>query len=238
MRPPGRSRDAINKRFQTNMRRIGAISKALPALAGDEGVRADIRRAAVVFLHATLEDFIRSSLPKQPARFTFNSRSDLVQALHRMRVCPKQVDGLMVPLASLAKRRIQIVHYADLGEAEVEAPAPWTSGDSMVLIHWHLAVASFVYRVRKATGPVSLVEDRAGQNCTNARAKLFEYYNVVAAIPVGLPPDELLQRSEAALRALEDARNALRLEAEMFLDAEGKPLPGAVLGSKGGGKKE
>lgn len=229
MRPPQQSRDAINRRFQTNMRRIGAISNALPALANDDGVRADIIRASVVFLHATLEDFIRSSLPRQPARFTLNSKSDLVQALHRMRVCPKQFDDLMVPLASLAKRRIRIVHYADLGEAEVEAAAPWTSGDSMVLIHWHLAVASFVYRVRKATGPVDLLEERAAQNCTNARAKLFEFADLIASLRVGLPRDQLLERARAAGRALDDALDALKLEAEMFLDADGNPLPGAVL---------
>ncbi|CAA9569876.1 MAG: hypothetical protein AVDCRST_MAG49-3482 [uncultured Thermomicrobiales bacterium] len=238
MHPPVRSRDATMRRFETNMRRIGAISKALPALVGNDGVRADVIRASVVFLHATLEDFIRSSLPKQPARFTFNSRSDLVQALHRMRVCPKQVDDLMVPLASLAKRRIQIVHYADLGETEVEAPAPWTSGDNMVLIHWHLAVASFVYRVRKATGPVGLVEARAGQNCTKARAKLFEFADLTSSLNIGLPRDQILERVEAAGRALDDALGALKLEVEMFLDAEGNPLPDAVLDSDDRGTEE
>lgn len=237
MRPPGRSRDAINKRFQTNMRRIGAISKALPALAGDEGVRADIIRASVVLLHATLEDFIRSSLPKQPASFTFNSRSDLIQALHRMRVGPKRSDDLMVPLTSLAKRRIQIVHYADLGETEVEAPVPWTSGDNMVLIHWHLAVASFVYRVRRVTGPVSLVEDRAGQNCTKARAKLFEFADLISSLSIGLPRGQIVERAEAAGRALDNALGALKLEVEMFLDAGRNPLPGAVPGSKDQGRK-
>ena len=205
MRPPERSRDAINKRFQTNMRRTGAISKAMPALAGDEGVRADILWASVLFLQATLEDFIRRSLPKQPARFTFSSRFDLTQALHRMRVGPKWFDDLMAPLESLAERRIQIVHYADLGETEVEAAAPWTSDDNTLLIHWNLAVAS-VYQARKATGPVSAAEDRAGQNYVNSRAKLFEFADVVASFDAGLPRDQLLQRVEAARRAIECPR--------------------------------
>lgn len=203
------------------MRRIGAISKALPALAGDDGVRADIRRAAVVFLHATFEDFVRSNRPNPTKRWTFDNKHVLAKALRDMGAGPEGFDELMAALDRLAARRQQIVHYADLGEIEVEAAAPWTIGDDVRLLDWHLAVLSFVHRLRKATGAVSAVEDRAGRGCVNARAKVHEFVDMVASLPVGLPPDQLRQRVEAAKRALHDAQEAMRLGVEMFLDAEG-----------------
>jgi hypothetical protein len=238
MRPSSRSRDATVKRFYTNTRRIGAIAKALSALASDEGVRADIMRATVVFLHATLEDFVRSSLPNPTHKLTFSYRSDLIKALGWMRVGPERFGDLMAALAQLAKRRHQIVHHADLGENETETAAPWTIADNTLFIAWNLAVLIFVYRLRKATGPVSVVEDRAGQNYVNARAKLGEFVGTMTSLDVRLPLDQLRQKAEAAQRALDDAQDAMRLEVEMFLDAEGNPLPGAISDSDDQGKKE
>ena len=90
-------RDALDTRFRANMGESGAIAKLLHSdveslkqtdLFRSEGVRADILRAVVVFLHATVEDFIRSHLPRPNKTFTFSSASDIKKVLNRLRSIP------------------------------------------------------------------------------------------------------------------------------------------------------
>ena len=83
-------REALTTRFRTNMGRIGAIAKLLHSdveslkqtgLFRSEGVRADILRAVVVFLHAAVEDFIRAHLPRPNKTFSLSSASDIKREL-------------------------------------------------------------------------------------------------------------------------------------------------------------
>jgi hypothetical protein len=48
-------------------------------------------------------------------------------------------------------------------------------GDDWTLIQWHLAVYAFHYRLRKATGPVGMVEERARQNVKGALVTNVEF---------------------------------------------------------------
>ena len=72
--------DLLKSRFHLNMSRIGSLVNLLTShdtpeqvkLFGDsEGVRADILRSIVVFLHATFEVVLRSHIPKQNSKFSF-----------------------------------------------------------------------------------------------------------------------------------------------------------------------
>jgi hypothetical protein len=122
-------RKALNKRFLTNIRRIGAITTFLSSdVEGvkradafrSEGVRADILRAVVVFLHAAVEDFVRSHFSRKNKKFHFYNASDIRRALGKLRVEPALFADLFPPLTQMAKRRSQIVHHADLKEAQSE----------------------------------------------------------------------------------------------------------------------
>jgi hypothetical protein len=231
-RPPIADREATNLRFQMNMGRISAITTFLHSgVAGlehtglfrSEGVRADLLRAMVVFLHASIEDFVRSHFRKPNKKVSFSSNSDIERALKRLKVAPALFKDLFPPLTQMTKRRHQIVHRADLHDAAGETANPWEIADDWQLIHWHLAVVAFYRRIRKATGPTTMVEDRARQNAENALVKNVEFGRALAAFP-SLPPE---QREEGAAKMLGLSNNlleTLKLEVGMFLDADGKPL--------------
>jgi hypothetical protein len=77
------------KRFEVNMTRIGGLMKLVMSEEGQfkstafmhyEGVSADILRLIVVFLHAAVEDFIRSQLPGNK-KFSFQSGPDIDKAI-------------------------------------------------------------------------------------------------------------------------------------------------------------
>jgi hypothetical protein len=176
MSKPSYDREALTTRFRTNMARIGAIAKLLHSdveslkqtgLFRSEGVRADILRAVVVFLHAAVEDFIRAHLPRPNKTFSLSSASDIKRELPRFsRSC--LVHGLFPPLTHMAKRRNQIVHHADLQNKQSEEVNPWGLADKWLLIQWLLAASAFHHRIRKATGHTNMVEDRARENLDNA----------------------------------------------------------------------
>jgi len=177
-------REANRVRFLANMVRIAAITRfinsGVPGLEQAKfvrsgGVRADLLRAVVVFLHASLEDFVRSHLRKPNKAISFTSNSDIARALTRIKVRPGLFTDLCPPLTQLTKRRHQIVHRADIDYIQGEKPNDWDISDEWQLIHWHLAVVVFYHRVRKGTGATSAVEDRARQNVETALVKNVEF---------------------------------------------------------------
>jgi hypothetical protein len=99
--------------------------------------------------------------------------------------------------------------------------------DEWQLIHWHLAVTAFYYRLRRATGPIGIVEERASQNVEGALVQNVEFARALIAFPQLLPE----KRQEGAAK-LEEFLNkilqTLKLEVEMFLGPDGKPIEGAV----------
>ena len=121
------------------------------------GFRADLLRMLVVFLHATIEDLVRSHLRRPNKQFTFSSVTDIEKALKQLNIKVSLFADLLPALTQMAKRRNRIVHRADLEEHATTAK-PWALPDDWELIHWHLGVSTFHYRLRKATGHMDLVE--------------------------------------------------------------------------------
>jgi hypothetical protein len=109
-------------RFNVNMARIAGLMKLVMSDEGQfkptgfmkyEGVSADILRLIVVFLHAAVEDLVRSQLPDNKS-FSFQSGRDIDKAIHRAGFDSSSLKPLYPPLTAMAKRRNRIVHEADL----------------------------------------------------------------------------------------------------------------------------
>jgi hypothetical protein len=229
-------REVLKMRFQTNMRRIGAITTFLHSgvegikptgLFRSEGVRADMLRAVVVFLHAAVEDFVRSHLSRKNKKFTFYSASDITRVLSKLRIDPTLFADLFPALTQMAERRTQIVHRADLHDVQTEEVNPWVLADDWQLIQWHLAVSVFYHRLRKATGPTGSVEKRAAENAESALVKNVEFARELIAFSK-LPPEKRVEERTKLIEILESIRETLKLEVEMFLGPDGKPLEGRV----------
>jgi hypothetical protein len=146
----------MNARFQPNMERINGLAKLVvsdvdflrPALFQDsQGVRADILRAIVVFLHATFEDVLRTQAGRDNKNWTFYSGVDIDKVLRKIALNPAPFKPLYPPLTQMAKRRNRIVHEADLVKKMDSAVKAWTIADDWQLIMWNLAVLAFYFRL-------------------------------------------------------------------------------------------
>jgi hypothetical protein len=99
----------------------------------------------VVFLHATVEDLVRSELPER-TKFTFSSGADIDKALRKAGFNPEPLKEIYPPLNMMARRRIAIVHHADL-PPDAENVKAWDAADVWCLIQWNLAVIAFLYQL-------------------------------------------------------------------------------------------
>jgi hypothetical protein len=116
-------------------------------------------------------------------------------------------EDLFAPLTEMTKRRHEIVHRADLHDGKNGRANPWELADDWQLIHWHLVVAVFYHRVRKATGATGMVEDRARQNVESALVKNVEFAHALVALPQ-LPPEK---RQEGLVKLAEFAKDILEM---------------------------
>jgi hypothetical protein len=142
-------------RFKVNMARItGLIKLVMPgegqfkptSLMQYEGVSADIFRLIVVFLHATVEDLVRSQLPGNK-KFSFQSGSDIDKAIRHAGFDASSLEPLYGPLTAMAKRRNRIVHEADLASHSSTVVEPWSKSDTSHILQWNLAVLAFYYQM-------------------------------------------------------------------------------------------
>ena len=184
-------------RFNVNMARIGGLMKL--AMSGEgqfkptgfmryEGVSADIFRLIVVFLHAAVEDLVRSQLPGNK-KFSFQSGPDIDKAFKRAGFDSSSLKPLYRPLTAMAKRRNRIVHEADLASHSSTVVEPWSVADSWQILQWNLAVLAFYYQMLIVlTEPHQVFVDKYN----NARKAMDETHKVWS------PPDEL---SEGTVRA-------------------------------------
>jgi hypothetical protein len=140
-------------RFNVNMARIAGLMSL--ALSGDrqpksfmqyEGVKADIFRFIVVFLHATVEDLVRTQLPHNRS-FSFQSGADIDKAIKHAGFDSSSLKPLYPTLTAMAKRRNRIVHYADLASRSSTVVEPWSIADTWQILQWNLAVVAFYYRM-------------------------------------------------------------------------------------------
>jgi hypothetical protein len=158
------STDELPKiRFELNMSRIKMVVDA--AMAGPEttklfeylGVRGELRRAIVVFLHATFEVALRGHVSNPGRALTFSGKSDLDKALKRSGVDPAQFANLYPPVIQMARRRNRIVHQADLEDGSTIA-ADWNVADEWQLVLWLMAVPAFFYKMRIERGVADATE--------------------------------------------------------------------------------
>lgn len=224
----------IKQRFYTNMRRVGALTAhALsikledgePATAGD--LKSDLLRANAVFLHASFEDLLRNVQPRARSGWTFNGDTDLRRALKRIPLDAASFEDLMAPLRQLARSRIRIVHFADLGALQDATVRKWGFVDEWLSGHWALAAGLFFHRLMHRLGPTTLVEDRARENSERAFSMNLEVGRLLTKFPP--VPDEKRKQALADISArLEAILGSLELKVEMFLDSDGNLLPGAI----------
>jgi hypothetical protein len=193
-----------HKRFNLNMARIAGLMKLVTSGDGElkptgfmtyEGVGADIFRLVVVFLHATVEDLVRSQLPPK-RQFSFQSGTDIDKALRHAGFDSSSLKPLYRPLTSMAKRRNRIVHEADLASSSSTIAESWGVEDLWQLIQWNLAVIAFYYQMLIVlTGPRQVFIERYN-NARKAMDENVKFGNQLVSFPKG--PLEL------QLRALED----------------------------------
>jgi len=230
----------LQKRFLANMQRANALvelgsgrSPGADAVAPE--VRDDVLRAAVVFMHATLEDLVRTvgrglapSLMEWD-RASLGSSQVLRRCLVALKLDPKPFEFLFPGLDSLFNRRHDIVHNADLPKDRDEAPKTWSTGDNVLLVFWLIHVLTFFHQLWAALYP----ED------STYRSQLESYTKAVGlakeAIQAILKATELLKETKAILTAdaslIEAARASLReaesklLEAKAALTSLSSPSP-------------
>lgn len=111
--------DGYNKYIATNLRRADDLIRFADRIDKDRPspIRDDVLRAAVVFIHATLEDFLRYIKSPEDAdsdtrRFSTTGR--ISQFLSSVQIPTDEVQKLYPSLDELMKRRHQIVHRGDL----------------------------------------------------------------------------------------------------------------------------
>jgi hypothetical protein len=152
------------------------------ALFHSEGARAEILRSVVVFLHATVEDFLRSRLPKPNKSLSFYSSADLDKALKRSGIDATPLKPLYPPLTALAKRKNRIVHDADLSNRTATVVEAWGVIDDWQLIMWLLAVPAF-YQLRASLGIADVVERTRLGNLQEAMQRHVDFGKQLLALP-------------------------------------------------------
>jgi hypothetical protein len=89
-------------RYSLNMKRVAGLMALATSNEGQfkptgfmkyEGISADLFRMIVVFLHATVEDLVRSQV-RPNTKFTFSSGPDIDKALRKAGFNPNPLKGL------------------------------------------------------------------------------------------------------------------------------------------------
>jgi hypothetical protein len=108
--------DGYNKYIATNFRRAEDLTR-FPQNCRPSQIRDDILQAAVVFIHATLEDFLRYIASPEAAdndRRLFGNIDRISEFLENAGIPTDEVKKLYPSLGELMRRRHQIVHRGDL----------------------------------------------------------------------------------------------------------------------------
>jgi hypothetical protein len=209
--------DLLERRFRVNMDRISGLVQLLysndalkptTVFGPSVGPRADILRAAVVFLHATFEVALRSYITKPSRSPSFYSRSDLDKALKFSGIDPAPFRSLYPSLTQMAKRRKRIVHEADLDNGE---PHRWSIADDWQLIMWLLAVPAFYYQLRISLGLANAVERAMSERLRTAKTSHVAFGKQLLAFP-SVPRDLRLQALQETIVTLEGIVATLHLD--------------------------
>lgn len=152
-------------RFKTNMDRVWGLfrMKGESSFTTGKGsalapLEADLKRAAIVLLHATIEDAFRTLQGRRARGWTFSGASDLQRACRSMDVPFSVIEDITPLMAMLAQRRHEIVHYADL-DADGQ-PQPWRIADTWFSLVWLMGAHALYFRAFKASGTLSAAGER------------------------------------------------------------------------------
>jgi hypothetical protein len=195
------------QRFNLNMRRIdGLVALAFKderernptALLEVTGASADLLRFVAVFLHASIEDSVRSIVPKG-GKFCFYKGADIDKALTRAGLDSTPLKELYPPLNQLAKRRNRIVHEADMASQTDVSIEEWGAVDLWWLMQWMIAAIAFNYRLLTVcAGPHPDLLQRY-ESAKAAMLKNQEYAEVLRKFP----GEDLDLQKAAILKLLE-----------------------------------
>jgi hypothetical protein len=183
----------LKARFHLNMGRINGLVKLIhsdfdqlqaPGLFQESnGVRADILRTIVVFLHATFEVVLRTYIPKPNKRLSFYSKTDIDKALKQSGIDTKPFKSLYPPLTQMAKRRKRIVHDADLSNHTDMISEAWEFADDWQLIMWLMAVPAFYYQLRISVKVANEVEVTMYEKLRKAMLSHVDFANHILTFP-------------------------------------------------------
>ena len=215
-----------HKRFSANMRRVKNLTELAVSNEGRfkpisfwtyDGVSADLFRAIVVLMHASVEDLVREHV-KGARSFTYSGANDIFKSLTRSGYDPSPLEHLRNPLQQFVLRRHRIVHYGDLNDAADDVK-PWNMADVWMLTQWQLTVAAFLYKfLEVVTEPAELFTTRYNLACAalHENVKLgHDLANMSKRIerPITL---ENADKAQAVLSELQDRLTAIsRLLNEM-----------------------
>jgi len=182
---------------------LGQRLKQTPSDRSDD--LADLYRSAIVFLHASFEDMLRTTIEirgAHSAKQTYGKIEVVVAALRKLNLDPTSFRPLFPELSALMDRRHRIVHEADLATPNAVTDNPWTIGDDYQLIIWVFVVTAFASRLRVALDPSEIVDEWFAEHrigiigeLTKARRRL------AAAGPI--------EEKKAALQAMADIVGAI-----------------------------
>lgn len=207
--------ELLRTRFLLNMSRVNSLVRLLfssdsvkPAgIFRSEGVRADLYRSIVVFLHATFEVVLRSHMRELEPNLTFSGRPDLDKALRRSGIDAAPFKRIYPPLTQMAKRRHRIVHYADLPRSTDTSAATWGIVDEWQLIMWLMAVPAFYYQLHISVGSASALERVHHARIEKVMQSHVAFAKQLLAFPEVSPElrAEALERIAADLHAMSAA---------------------------------
>lgn len=147
--------DGYNLYIATNLRRANDLIRFADRFEKDRPspIRDDILRAAVVFLHATLEDFLRyigSPVAADLDKRTFGKTGRISEFLESEGIPTNGVKKFYQSLGELIARRHQIVHKGDLTtKIDQEGERVPRAIDASKVTEWYEAVISFTAEVAK-----------------------------------------------------------------------------------------
>ena len=179
------------QRFNLNMRRTGGLvalafkeekERNPTALLEITGASADLLRFVVVFLHASVEDSVRSIVPKG-GNFCFYKGTDIDKALKRASLDSAPLKELYPPLNQLAKRRNRIVHEADMVSKTDVSIEELGAVDLWWLVQWMIAAIAFNYRLLTVCAGPHPDLLQCYENAKAAMRKNQEYAEVLMNFP-------------------------------------------------------
>ena len=198
------AKELASKRFQLNMARVNRLVSLGQRLKQtqykDSDELADLYRSSIVFLYASFEDMLRTTIEihgGDGTERTFGKVNAVCKALVvDLHLDPAPFRPLFSEMSAFMARRHRIVHEADLITATAVTDAPWTIGDVYQMAIWVLVVTTFASKLRVELDPSQVVHEWYAEERMNLIKKLTEARRTLSAAPI--------EGKQASLQAMAD----------------------------------